>query len=150
VLAHRLPRMLAGSVALSLMFPSAAVGQWVASGDGPGQGRASLLPVPSPITATCASSSTIQVDWSVTAAAPLVVDFVVERSIDDGASWTGLGSVAATSVTSYSVIDDPLVAGTFTYVYRVTSRNNDWRATSAVSNSRTATVRLVDVADMCE
>jgi hypothetical protein len=150
VLAHRLSMTLTGSVAVTLMFPSAAVGQWAAAGDGPGQGRASVLPVPSPVMGTCASSSTIQVDWSVTAASPLVVDFVVERSTDDGASWTGLGSVAATSATSYSVTDDPLASGTFTYVYRVTARNNDWRATSAVSNSRTATVRLVDVADMCE
>jgi hypothetical protein len=148
--AHRLRVMLTGSVALSVALPSAAVGQWAASGDGPGQGRASLLPVPSPVTATCASPSTIQVDWSVTAATPLVVDFVVERSTDDGASWAGLSSVAATSATSYSLIDDPLASGTFTYVYRVTTRNNDWRATSAVSNSRTATVGLLDVTDTCE
>jgi hypothetical protein len=142
--------MLAGSVAASLMLPLAAVGQWAASGDGSGQARASALPVPSPVTATCASTSAIQVDWTVTAASPLVVDFVVERSTDDGASWTTLGSVTATSATSYATTDDSLAPGTFTYVYRVAARNNDWRATSAVSNSRTATTGLLDVTDTCE
>ena len=143
------PAHVAAAALAALVLPAPAGAAWTATGTGTGRAATATLPTPAPVTASCASTSSVAVSWTVTAGAPLALDFLVERSTDEGSSWSAVATTAATAATSYTEVDDQLLTGTATYVYRVTTRNNAWQRRSGASNSRTATVRLLNIADTC-
>jgi len=120
----------------------AAIAVWTISGVGSGQAAARTLSAPTSVTATCASTTSVRVDWQAAQFPPYIDTYRVARSANGGGSWTNVGSlVTATTATSYSLTDAP---GNGTYVWRVTAnKGTNWRTNSANSNSRTLSTTLL-------
>jgi hypothetical protein len=129
----RAPGVLGVALAGSLLVPAAAAGAaWSAGGAGTAAAGAAALGQPG-ITATCNGVDAIDVVWTAPAGAP-VEAFAVERSTDDGLTWTPVTTVPAAGVASSSYTDAALAEAT--YVYRVTGTTHGWSVVSELSESR--------------
>lgn len=117
-----------------LSLAGIAAAAFSASGPGSGAALAHALAAPTAVTASCTSGNSIRLDWTAQAA-PVVTDFLIERSGNAGVAWTTITTITATAETTYTATNTSVNNGT--YIYRVTARNNDWRKVSANSNSRT-------------
>lgn len=130
---NRLALPAALAVAVVLVPAGMAAAAWQTSGSGTGTAQATTIPVPA-VSADCNGVDAVDVSWTTTAATPLVATFVVERSTDDGLTWSTIASVPATADLSY-LHSDPALAEA-TYVYRVGATTAGWLTTSALSQSR--------------
>jgi hypothetical protein len=128
----RAPGVLGAALAGSLLVPAGAAGAaWAAGGSGTATAGAAALGQPG-ITATCNGVDAIDVVWTAPAGAA-VEAFDVERSTDDGLTWTPVTTVAA-GADSSSYTDAALAEAT--YVYRVTGTTHGWSVVSELSESR--------------
>jgi hypothetical protein len=129
----RTPSVLGVALALTLLVPAGAAGAaWSAAGTGTATAGAATLGQPG-ITATCNGVDAIDVAWTTPAGAP-VASFALDRSTDDGLTWTTITSVTATGAASYSYTDAALAEAT--YVYRAIGTTQAWSVVSQRSESR--------------
>ena len=130
------PGVLVLAAVLTLGGAGAASAAWSSSARGSTTVAARQLPLPA-TSATCVDPTSLDVSWTTSASAPVVQSFLVERTIDGGATWTAVTTVTATTATSYTHSETALVAGT--YAYRVRADNGLWRAQGPASATRTLT-----------
>jgi hypothetical protein len=127
------PGWLGVALAASLLAPAGAAGAaWSAAGTGTAAAQAATLAQPA-ITATCNGVDAIDVVWTGDPATA-VASFAVERSTDDGLTWTQVATVPADGAASSSYTDAALAEAT--YVYRVTGTTHGWSVVSERSESR--------------
>jgi hypothetical protein len=123
--------ILAG-ILLALGASTAVWAYFTAIGSGTGSASISTLRSPSPVTASNPAQATVLVEWSMVvppSGDQGDISYVVERSADDGSTFSPASGTCAGSVPGSATSCDDTLAIAGDYIYRVTAHFATWTST---------------------